>query len=134
MNWYQLEVVRALLYEDVDKELSQFARQTLQGRQTYRAIVFLGAGDQPVAGAGEVQTVVPHGQLHRTRLSIVSPKSNSRERLLQFETAVFNPQHPEVRIGTLLAVLEPRRMLATIDASLEKARGRVSLSLRTRTD
>ena len=132
-NWSRLEVMRALLYDDVDKELAEFVRQILQGRQTYLAIVCLGVDDRPVAGAGEVHTVIRPGAPDRMRIAIVAPDRGSGQHLLQFETPVFNPQRPGTRIGTLVVVLDPSRMITTIEGSVEEARGEVSLSLRSRT-
>ena len=111
-NWAHLEVMRALLYEDVDKELAQFLRQILRGRGIYRAILCVGTNGQPVAGAGDVAAVVPRTPPARARISIIPPG------LLQFETAVVDPQHPDRTIGALLALFDPRPMLEPVEASV----------------
>jgi two-component system sensor histidine kinase HydH len=114
-NWAHLEVMRALTYEDVDKELAQFLRQILQGRGMYRAILCVGTNGRPVAGAGDVAAVVPHAPPARTRISIIAPG------LLQFETAVVDPQHPDRTIGALLALFDPRSLLEPVEASIGDA-------------
>jgi signal transduction histidine kinase len=121
-NWAHLEVMRALLYEDVDKELAQFLRQILQGRGMYRAILCVGTHGQPIAGAGDVAAVAPRSPPPRTRISIIAPG------LLQFETAVVDPQHPDRTIGALLALFDPRSLLEPVEASIGDA---AWLTLRT---
>lgn len=126
-NWAHLEVMRALIYQDVDKELAKFLEQTLRGRPTYRAIVCLDDEGRPVAGAGEVEAVKPHARPSRPRVSIISRPSYG---LVQFETAVFNPERPADLIGTMMVLLDVRRMLDTIDPSVRGATTHGSLILR----
>lgn len=127
-NWAHLEVMRALLYQDVDKELAQFLEQTLRVRPAHRAIACLDAQGRLAAGAGEVSGVDAHPPPDRPRLSIV-PGGPTR-RLIRIETAVFNPERPADVIGTLIVLLDPRPMLDTIDRSAQGATSDVSLALR----
>src|SRR6185369_12383215 len=58
-SWARLGVTRAVMYDDVDKELAQFIRQILSGGQAYVGILCLDANRRPVATAGDVGAVVP---------------------------------------------------------------------------
>jgi signal transduction histidine kinase len=111
-TWAHLEVMRALIYQDVDKELATFLEQTLRGRQAYRAIVCLDEDGRSVAGVGEVDAVKPGTRPNRPRVSITSRPSYG---LVQFETAVYHPERPADPIGSLLVLLDVRRVLDAID-------------------
>jgi hypothetical protein len=58
-NWSRLEIMRALVYRDVDKELAQFLRQIVGGRQVYRAIACTGSDGEVVSAAGDVPGLLP---------------------------------------------------------------------------
>jgi two-component system, NtrC family, sensor histidine kinase HydH len=109
-NWAHLEVMRALLYRDVDKELAQFLDQMVRGREVYRAIVSADASGAEVARAGEPSLLAPHAPPTRTRLTVVASAPPS----LQLETAVSNPDEPGAPIGTLVVLLDSRRLLDSI--------------------
>jgi len=122
-NWAHLEVMRALLYDDVDKELAQFLRQILQGQGMYRAILSVAANGRPVAGAGDVAAVVvPHAPPARTRVTVIPPG------LLQFETAVVDPHHSDRTIGALLTLFDPRSLFEPVETTIG---GNAQLTLRT---
>jgi two-component system sensor histidine kinase HydH len=127
-NWAHLEVMRAMLYDDVDKELAQFLQQSFEGGRVYRAIGCYAGAERPVAGVGEVESLAPHSRPSETRLVVV-PLKERVEKLLQIETPIFNPQRPEDAIGTLVVLLDPSRI---IDIPSATAQG-ITLSLRTRT-
>ncbi len=135
-NWSHLEVMRALRYHDVDKELAEFVRQVLQGRGIYRAIHCTTMDGEPIAGAGEVDAVVWHPVPLRPRLAIVRPApggeagSAAAGGLLQIETAVFDPQHPTTAIGGLFVLLDTRVLLESLHAAVAQAAGDTSVLLR----
>jgi signal transduction histidine kinase len=127
-NWAHLEVMRALIYQDVDKELARFLEQTLHGRPTYRGIVCLDASGRPAAGAGDVEAVLPGPAPAGPRVSIVSRSSG---RLVQVEATVPNPERPGDVIGTLVALLDPRPMLEASNRSVQSGDSPATLVLRT---
>lgn len=132
-NWAHLEVMRAVLYEDVDKQLAEFIRQILSGRQTYRAILCTDSAGRPVASAGKVEAVVSAGGASRPRISIVPVGRNSDERALRLDTPIFLPDHPESSVGTLVVLVSPHHLLNAVDATLRAAGAQVSLTLRSGT-
>jgi signal transduction histidine kinase len=127
-NWSHLEVMRALIYRDVDKELARFLEQTLRARPTYRAIVCLDESGRLVAGAGEVTAVAPGARSTPPRLSIVPAPGKA---LAQLDTAIVNPERPTDAIGTLIVLLDPTSMLDAIDLSVRGATPDIALMLRT---
>ncbi len=127
-KWTHLEVMRAMLYQDVDKELAEFLRQIVGDGQVYRAIVCVGADGALVARAGEGLArgaTEPPARPHVTIAPAAQPS-------LRFDVAVANPERPATTIGTLSVLLEPQRLLATIDASMQPASSRPHLTVRTR--
>jgi signal transduction histidine kinase len=108
--------------------LDQFYEQMLGGRPGYTAIVGVDATGSPVAGAGDVTGVQPRAPAARPRLSIV-PQADG---LLQFETAVVNPEHPTEVIGGLIVLLDLHRMPDTLAVSADGGARPVALTLRSR--
>ncbi len=130
-NWSRLEVMSALRYRDVDKQLAEFVRQILQGRGIYRAIFCATPDGAPVAGAGEIDLVQWHSIPAAPHLFIV-PSRDPAAGLLQIETAVFDPQHPTSTMGALLVLLDPQAMLENVTRSVEHGGVPASLLLRER--
>ncbi len=130
-NWAHLEVMKALLYHDVDKQLAQFMRQIVSGRRTYRAIAGLDANGRVVASAGSPIPPLATGVPFRTRLSAVAASTGTRERDLRLETAVADPEQAEVPIGALVVLLDDEGLLDRIQASVEPTGVRPSLIVRT---
>ncbi len=126
-SWAHIQFMRAILYSDVDKELAEFLHQILQGRSTYRAIQCTDTIGQRVAGVGEVESIVPRPLPARPHLSVL-PSG-----LIQIETAVADPQHPERTIGGLFALLDPISMLEPLDTSMTDEPHSISVTLRERT-
>ena len=65
-SWAHLEIMRAIRFRDVDKELAEFFRQLLRGRDTYRGLACVDAMGAIVASAGDTasirwQIVFAHG-------------------------------------------------------------------------
>lgn len=119
--WAHLELMGALRREDADSELTQFFGQTLRGRKVYRAIVCIRKDGVRVAGAGEVGRLEPGEPSTRTRITTVSPGNRPDEGLLQIETPVFDPSETGKTLGTLVVLLDPRRVMDTIDVSVPGA-------------
>jgi len=137
-SWARLGVMRAVMYDDVDKELAQFIRQILSGGQAYVGILCVDADRRPVASAGDVGAVVPAAatgtereDAATVRVSLV-PGADARDRLLQLEMPIFNPEHGEQRIGALLVLVDPRRLLRAAEASLGARGTHLSFDLRVR--
>jgi two-component system sensor histidine kinase HydH len=128
-NWAHLEVMLALVYDDVDKQLAEFLRRSLQGRRIYRAIACLDPTGRIVAAAGSAEAIVGARASPDTRLSIVAG-AEAEPMLLRLETPIFNPQRAEERIGTLVSLVDPERILDTIQASVQGMGAPVQLTLR----
>jgi len=128
-HWSRLEVMRALIYQDVDKELAKFVEQTLHERAAYRAIVARDATGRSVAGAGAVDEIEPGGAGDTVRVSIVQRAERATAR---FEAPVFNPERPSARIGTLVVLLDLSPMLEAVDPSLRGTTSAAALTLRER--
>ena len=128
-NWAHLEIMVALLYQDVDKELAQFLERNLQGRRIYRAIVCYDRAGVPVAAAGDAGAVRPPSDVVKTtRLSFV-PSPTEDGGLLQLESGIVNPQQATEAIGTIVVLLDSRRLSETMNASLQGDVGPVALML-----
>jgi len=128
-NWAHLEVMLALVYDDVDKQLAEFLRRSLQGRRIYRAIACLDPTGRIVAAAGSAEAITGARAAPDTRLSIVAG-AEAEPMLLRLETPIFNPQRAEERIGTLVSLVDPQRILDTIQASVQGVGAPVQLTLR----
>jgi two-component system sensor histidine kinase HydH len=137
-SWAHLAVMRAVMYDDVDKELAQFIRQILTGGQAYVGILCLDAGHRVVASVGDISAVVLAGSDSddRTRLSPIRvslvPGPNTLDRLLQFQAAVFNPERAEQTIGALVVLIDPRRLLRAAETALGTKGTHLSFELRVR--
>src|SRR5262245_53820704 len=72
-TWARLEAMLALTFADVDKELADFMRHTVSGRQAYRALAGFDHAGRRVAVAGD-DAVVPLTQQSTpaTRLRVVA--------------------------------------------------------------
>jgi signal transduction histidine kinase len=106
-SWAHLEIMRAVRFRDVDRQLADFFRQVLRGRDVYRGVACFDATGALVAGAGEVPPPVGAVTLARPRI-VAGAEVDGR---LQIESPVGDPDHPGATIGTLVAVVEPRRLL-----------------------
>ncbi len=137
-SWAHLGVMRAVMYDDVDKELAQFIRQIVGGGHAYVGISCVDARGRPVATAGDVGSIVTSSgtaddgaaQLP-VRASIVAG-ADERSRLLQFETPIFDPERGEQPIGTLLVLVDPRRLLRAAETALGPAGTYLSFEVRLR--
>ena len=89
-NWAHLEVMLALVYDDVDKQLAEFLRRSFEGRRIYRAIACLNEHGRAVAAVGVTGALVPGEPPPDTRLSVVGGADGGRG-LLQLETPISNP-------------------------------------------
>jgi two-component system sensor histidine kinase HydH len=132
-NWSHLDVMRAVLYRDVDKQLAQFLRQIVGERQIYRAIVCVGADGTVVAAAGEDIPPIPSLASARPRLFVMPTTPGGDERSLGFAAAVPDPENPALHVATLFVLLEPRRLIDTIQASLRPTGAPLQLTVQTQT-
>jgi len=117
-NWTHLEIMRAILYRDVDKELAQFLRQIVGDRPIYRAVVCADAAGRVVAAAGDAGAVrvgTPPAAVH-VRLVPTAPDTSGRSLVL--EVPVGDPGQSGATIGTLVVVLDFRRFLETMEGSI----------------
>ncbi len=137
-SWAHLGVMRAVMYDDVDKELAQFIRQILSGGQAYVGILCLDAARRTVASAGDVNAIVPpasdpeeHSGSSPVRVALL-PGSSTLDRLLQLETPIFNPERVDQTIGTLLVLVDPRRLLRAAETTLGSERTHLTFELRLR--
>ncbi len=137
-SWAHLGVMRAVMYDDVDKELAQFIRQIVGGGHAYVGISCVDARGRPVATAGDVASILASSataddgapQLP-VRASIVAG-ADERSRLLQFETAIFDPERGEQPIGALLVLVDPGRLLRAAETALGTAGTHLAFEVRLR--
>ncbi len=135
-SWARLGVMRAVMYDDVDKELAEFIRQILSGNQAYVGILCVDAAGRSVASAGDVAAVAPQagnagGPDAPVRVSLVA-SADARDRLLQLEGPIFNPERSEQRIGALLLLVDPRRLLRAAEQALGTRGTHLTFALQVR--
>ena len=124
-GWTRLEVMRALLYGDVDKQLAQFLDHMLADRPAYRALAARDAGGALVAVAGRLPPMPSPAAGAFTVLAADA----SRGSLLGMDAAVPHPDRPGSDAGWISAVLDAQPLLDSV-ADLTRAAGRrVSLTL-----
>jgi two-component system, NtrC family, sensor histidine kinase HydH len=126
-NWAHLEMMRAVIYHDVDKELAQFLEQQVHTRPTYTGAACVDRNGNVVATAGTIGNVLLSEATTPRRVSIAAQRDNP---LLRLQTAVVNPERPSEVIGALVVLVDARRILETIDVSTQGDPRLVSLALR----
>jgi signal transduction histidine kinase len=126
-SWSQLEIMRAVRFRDVDHELAGFFAQLLRGREVYRGVTCSDSSGAVVATAGEPARLGPAAPLERARVRAASEGGGH----LQIEAPVSDPDHPGARIGTLVAVIEPRRLLRSAEVLEQRHSPHTALSVRT---
>jgi len=127
-TWARLESMVALTFGDVDKQLAEFLRQTRQGRDLYLAIVALDREGRDVAGARDANDVaLAGGTASSPELRVVRRSGDAAA--LALATPVFNPRRPGERIGTLVALLDPERLLEAVTTGGAQD-GSVTITLR----
>ena len=130
MSWAHLGIMVALTYQDVDKELAQFFARTVQGRRIYQTIVAFDPDGRVIASAGIAAGVVgAPADSSPSAMSVVQVPDPEPGAVLRLEVQIPNPQRPSAVLGTLVALLEPARLLETMSASVPKGTAPVSLSL-----
>ena len=126
-SWAHLEVMRALLYRDVDKQLAQFLDQMLADRPAYRALVARDARGALVAAAGQLTPLSAAPQAGAFTLLAADA---GRGPLLCMDAAVPDPDRPRDAAGWLSATLDAQPLLDSV-ADLTRTAGRhVALTLR----
>src|SRR5262249_35481397 len=131
-NWSHLEVMRAMRYRDVDKELAQFFRQLLIDRGIYRGLACLDRSGTIVAAAGHTGGIVVGDPPRETRVVLTPGDGERSGHLLQLETPIADPDKPGAELGTLVALVEPLRMLRTAQSLIKTVGPHVGLAVRTR--
>jgi signal transduction histidine kinase len=127
-SWSHLEIMRAVRFRDVDHELAGFFAQLLRGREVYRGVTCLDAAGAVVAMAGEAAR--PSGAAPIERVRVLAADEGGGH--LQLEAPVADPDHPGTRIGTLVAVIEPRRLLRSAEVLEQRHSPHTALSVRTK--
>jgi two-component system, NtrC family, sensor histidine kinase HydH len=118
-NWTRLDVMRALLYGDVDKQLAQFLDHMLRDRPIYRSIVCLDTHGTEVAAAGTDAPSVLAAPGRSAVLSVVRSTDGERRPLLRLDLAVPHPDRPNESAGWLVAFVDPGRL---VDAAADLTR------------
>ena len=126
-SWSHLEIMRAVRFRDVDHELAGFFAELLRGREVYRGVTCLDAAGTVVATAGEAAR--PSSATPPERVRVLAADEGGGH--LQLEAAVSDPDHPDTRIGTLVAVIEPRRLLRSAEVLEQRHSPHTALSVRT---
>src|SRR5262249_60265592 len=75
-NGSHLEIMRAIRYRDVDKELAQFFRQLLIDRDIYRGIACLDRSGTIVAAAGDTGGIAMDDSPRETR-AVLTPEGGA---------------------------------------------------------
>jgi signal transduction histidine kinase len=108
-NWSRLEVMRSILYADVDKELAQFLQRSLEVRSTFRAVVVLSQSGATVAQAG--------GGFEAADMNIdvkdIPVWHIGDEPAVVLRHPVAHPDRPSERIGTLVLLVSLSDLLTT---------------------
>ncbi|MBI3769591.1 MAG: HAMP domain-containing protein [Deltaproteobacteria bacterium] len=137
-SWAHLGVMRAVMYDDVDKELAQFIRQFVSGGQAYVGILCLDASGRRVAAAGDVEALASASGEFEERsasgplaVSLVTG-ADEHSRLLRFEASIIDPDRGDEGIGLLLVLADPRRLLLAAEKALGAAGTHLSFELRLR--
>ena len=126
-SWTHLEIMRAIRFRDVDHQLADFFAQLLGGRALYRGVACLDGTGAVVASAGELPP--PRGDERVTAMRVVTGDADGRP--LRVEAPVPDPDHAGVTIGTLVAVIEPRRLLRSAEVLRREQSPHTTLALRT---
>jgi len=113
-TWARLESMVALTFGDVDKQLAEFLRQTRQGRNVYLAIAAFDREGRNVADVHDVDGPVPALPASSSPELRLVARSGGTSAALALAAPVFNPRRPDERIGTLVALLDPERLLRTV--------------------
>jgi signal transduction histidine kinase len=113
-TWARLENMVSLTFGDVDKELAEFLRHSGEGRDVYLSIVAFDRDGRAIATAGgATDRALQPGSPEATVLRVVP---GGRGAGLEVATPVFNPRRPGDRIGSLVAALNPDRLLDAVTA------------------
>ena len=131
-NWSHLEIMRAVRYRDVDKELAQFFRQLLSGHHIYRGFACLDRAGAVVAAAGDTAGLVVDGTPPDARIVLRPADETATPPLLQLETPIADPDRPGGTLGTLVAVVEPLRLLRTSRSLIATIGPHIAFAVRTR--
>ena len=129
-NWTRLDVMRALLYGDVDKQLAQFLDDMLRDRPIYHSIVCLDAHGTVVAAAGTRAPSILAAPERSGLLSVAGSIDGEHRPLLRLDLSVPHPDRPNTSAGWLVAFVDPERLVDAV-ADLTRTAGRsVALALR----
>jgi two-component system sensor histidine kinase HydH len=127
-SWARLDLMRALLYGDVDKQLAEFVDHMLRDRPLVHALACLDTAGAVVASAGRIPAAST-ALSEVPRLSLIEEPATGRP-LLRLTIPVPHPDRPGATAGWLVAFVDPRRLLGSM-AHLTPPAGRdVGLTLR----
>jgi two-component system, NtrC family, sensor histidine kinase HydH len=129
-NWSRLEVMRAILYMDVDKQLADFLRQVTEGRDTFRAMVVFDQSGRVVARRGEIRFASAPAQPSEARLVIARAPAGGGVPFVTIEAPVPYPNHTPAVMGTILVVLDPAALLDKLTAMALGPHRKLAVSLR----
>ncbi len=123
-GWTHLPVMAALDHRAPAElmQLATFLGQTLRGRKVYRAILCIGLDNTRLAGAGEVEKISSTSHPVTKRVSTIGAGGGLPNGMFQIEVPVFRTQNPETTSGTMVVLLDPHRLMDTIDAYLPGTR------------
>ena len=107
-NWSRLEVMRALVYHDVDKQIADFLDRSLSGSPEDIAVVCIDRWGTMVASAGDPQIIAA---LARPTNDSFTALQLGDAWLLQFSAAVAVPDAPQDLQGHLTLAVSPRAIL-----------------------
>ena len=124
-TWTHLEVMRAIRFHDVDRQLADLVTQLLRGRDRFRGLSCVDATGAVVAAAGvrPRATTAPGAE-------VMVRAGDEGGGFLEIEAPVDDPDHPGTMIGGLVAVIEPRQLLRASDGLDPRRSPDTALSVR----
>jgi hypothetical protein len=125
-------MIRAMRYRDIDKQLAQFFRQLVGGRAIFRGIACLDTDGTVVAVAGDLAGGLLGPPPPRGRVRLVPDTDGGRIRLLQLEAPILDPDRPGALLGSLVAVVEPARLLRAAQGLVETVGPYTALTVHAR--
>ncbi len=118
-NWSSLEVMRSILYSDVDKELAQFLHRSLEARSSFRAVSVVDSEGTLIASAGGV---LPDSDLRVDTADLPIWHQGAHPQVA-LRGPIAHPDRTRERIGTLVVLVDLTKAFNTDAAAGAAARG-----------
>jgi len=107
-NWSRLEVMRALIYGDVDKQIVEFLERSVAGSPEDVASVCMDRSGSPVAGVGDARIFTTLASASASPFEIITVDGR---RFLRFSAPVAVADAPEQVLGRIDLLVDPSVLL-----------------------